>query len=186
MVFVFDDCELDLDTLQLRVGGQPRSVEPQVFDVLAHLVRHRDRVVSKDELLDEVWHHRFVTESAISSRIKSARRAIDDDGRAQRLIRTAHGRGYQFVGIAQVAGRAYEVSDDSCCATGSGSAPATSSPRRAKSMPSRHGMRRAATSSAAKKGYTISSDPGIRPRPGRRQGGGQGRRASAPRRRSTR
>jgi predicted ATPase/DNA-binding winged helix-turn-helix (wHTH) protein len=98
MVFRFDECELDLDAVELRVGGQRRAIEPQVFDVLAFLLRHHDRMVSKEELLDEVWHHRFVTESAISSRIKSVRRAIGDDGRAQRLIRTVHGRGYQFVG----------------------------------------------------------------------------------------
>jgi len=98
MVYRFEDCELDEATLQLRVGGEPVQVEPQVFDLLRVLVRHRDRVVTKEELLDEVWHHRFVTESAVSSRVKSARRAIGDDGRAQRLIRTVHGRGYQFVG----------------------------------------------------------------------------------------
>jgi DNA-binding winged helix-turn-helix (wHTH) protein len=115
--FLFDDCELDLDTLQLRVGGRPQRIEPQVFDVLAHLVRHKDRVVTKEELLDEVWHHRFVTESAISSRIKSARRAIGDDGSAQRLIRTAHSRGSQFVGATNVKERGCEIPADSCCAT---------------------------------------------------------------------
>ena len=102
MVYRFEDCELDEATLQLRVGGEPVQVEPQVFDLLRVLVRRRDRVVTKEELLDEVWHHRFVTESAVSSRIKSARRAIGDDGRAQRLIRTVHGRGYQFVGEVTV------------------------------------------------------------------------------------
>jgi len=73
-------------------------VEPQVFDVLALLLRERRRVVPKEELLDAVWGSRFVGESALTSRIKAARRAIGDDGRDQRLIRTAHGRGYQFVG----------------------------------------------------------------------------------------
>jgi DNA-binding winged helix-turn-helix (wHTH) protein len=103
MVFLFDQCELDLDKVELRVHGRPHPVEPQVFDVLALLVQHHDRMVSKEELLDEVWHTRFVTESALSSRIKSARRAIGDDGRAQRLIRTVHGRGYQFVGMVRAA-----------------------------------------------------------------------------------
>ena len=72
-------------------------MEPQVFDVLAHLVRHRDRVVAKTELLDEIWGDRFVSESALTSRIKSARRAIGDTGRDQRVIKTIHGRGYRFV-----------------------------------------------------------------------------------------
>ncbi|HEX6424138.1 MAG TPA: winged helix-turn-helix domain-containing protein [Acidimicrobiales bacterium] len=102
VVYRFEDCELDEATVQLRVGGERVQVEPQVYDLLRVLLHHRDRVVTREELLDEVWHHRFVTESAVSSRIKSARRAIGDDGRTQRLIRTVHGRGYQFVGDVTV------------------------------------------------------------------------------------
>lgn len=68
-----------------------------MFDVLAHLVAQRDRVVPKEELLDRVWGDRFVSESALTSRIKAARRVIGDDGAAQRSIRTVHGRGYRFV-----------------------------------------------------------------------------------------
>ena len=98
MIFVFDDCELDLDRFELRRSGQLQPVEPQVFDVLAMLIRERHRVVPKEELFDIVWGNRFVTESALTSRIKAARQAIGDDGNAQRLIRTARGRGYQFVG----------------------------------------------------------------------------------------
>ena len=96
MIFVFGDCELDLDRFELRRGGQPRPVEPQVFDLLAVLIRERHRVVPKEELLDTVWGDRFVSESALTSRVKAARQAIGDDGRGQRFIRTAHGRGYQF------------------------------------------------------------------------------------------
>jgi pimeloyl-ACP methyl ester carboxylesterase/DNA-binding winged helix-turn-helix (wHTH) protein len=98
LIFVFDGCELDLDRYELRRGGTIEPVEPQVFDVLAVLIRERTRVVPKTALLDAVWGNRFVSESALTSRVKAARRAIGDDGRAQRLIRTAHGRGYQFVG----------------------------------------------------------------------------------------
>jgi pimeloyl-ACP methyl ester carboxylesterase len=98
MVFVFGDCELDLSRFELRRAGAVQPVEPQVFDVLAVLLRERHRVVKKEELLDTVWGNRFVSESTLSSRLKAARRAIGDDGQAQRLIRTVHGRGYQFVG----------------------------------------------------------------------------------------
>ena len=97
MRFAFDACELDVQRLELRRDGQGVAVEPQVFDVLVYLLRHRDRVVSKEELLDEVWGDRFVSESALTSRIKAARRAIGDDGASQRVIRTLHGRGYRFV-----------------------------------------------------------------------------------------
>jgi pimeloyl-ACP methyl ester carboxylesterase/DNA-binding winged helix-turn-helix (wHTH) protein len=72
-------------------------VEPQVFDVLSHLVEHRNRVVTKVELLDAVWGDQFVSESALTSRIKSARRAVGDTGRDQHIIKTIHGRGYQFI-----------------------------------------------------------------------------------------
>ena len=74
-----------------------QHVEPQVFDVLVYLIRHRDRVVTKAELLDNVWGDRFVSESALASRLKSARRGVGDDGASQRVIRTVFGRGYQFV-----------------------------------------------------------------------------------------
>lgn len=97
MRYVFEDCELDTTAYELRRSGQQVRVEPQVLEVLAYLVTHRDRMVGKDELLDEVWGDRFVSESALTSRLKAARRAIGDDGRAQRCIRTVHGRGYRFV-----------------------------------------------------------------------------------------
>ncbi|MDH4278437.1 MAG: AAA family ATPase [Acidimicrobiia bacterium] len=103
MRFVFDGFELDDATFRLTSSGDVVAIEPQVFDVLVYLVNHRDRVVPKEELLDSIWGDRFVSESALTSRIKSARRAVGDDGRAQRLISTVHGRGYQFVGqVAQV------------------------------------------------------------------------------------
>ena len=97
MIFVFSDCQLDLDRFELRRAGRLRPVEPQVFDLLAVLVRERHRVVPKEELLDTVWGNRFVSESALTSRVKAARQAIGDDGHSQQLIRTARGRGYQFV-----------------------------------------------------------------------------------------
>jgi pimeloyl-ACP methyl ester carboxylesterase/DNA-binding winged helix-turn-helix (wHTH) protein len=97
MRYRFEDCELDTGTFELRRAGEPVKLEPQVFDVLVHLVRHRDRLVTKAELLDEVWGDRFVSESALTSRLRAARRAVGDDGRSQRCIRTVHGRGYRFV-----------------------------------------------------------------------------------------
>src|SRR5262245_56656838 len=88
---------LDTALFELRRNGEPVAMEPQTFDVLTYLVAHRDRVVSKQELMDAVWGNRFVTEAAVTSRIKQARRALGDDGRHQQLIRTVHGRGYHFV-----------------------------------------------------------------------------------------
>jgi pimeloyl-ACP methyl ester carboxylesterase/DNA-binding winged helix-turn-helix (wHTH) protein len=97
MIFAFGDGEVDTVTFELRRAGVAVNVEPQVFDVLVVLVTHRDRVVTKEELLDEVWGDRFVSESALTSRIKDARRAVGDDGHRQAVIRTIRGRGYRFV-----------------------------------------------------------------------------------------
>ncbi|MEU5877005.1 winged helix-turn-helix domain-containing protein [Spirillospora sp. NPDC047279] len=96
MRFSFEGFLLDETTFELLRDGRPVPMEPQVFDVLVHLVRHRDRVVPKEELLDQVWGDRFVSESALTSRIKHVRRALGDDGRGQRFVRTVHGRGYRF------------------------------------------------------------------------------------------
>src|SRR5271166_2830041 len=93
----FGDCELSVERIELRRAGQIVDMEPQVFDVLAYLLRHRERVVPKTELLDQIWGNRFVSESALSSRVKSARRAVGDTGRDQRIIKTIYGRGYRFV-----------------------------------------------------------------------------------------
>ena len=97
MLFAFDDAELNTALFELRRNGTRVPMEPQAFDVLVYLVRHRDRVVSKDELMYQVWGGRFVTETAVTSRIKQIRRAVGDDGESQRVIRTLHGRGYRFV-----------------------------------------------------------------------------------------
>src|SRR5512132_3215242 len=75
MIHRFGDCELDERRYQLRRDGVPCHLEPQVFEVLAYLVRNRGRVVTKAELLDEIWGSRFVSESALTSRVKAARRA---------------------------------------------------------------------------------------------------------------
>lgn len=101
--FAFNDVTVDLNTYEISREGLGVSVEPQVFDVLRHLIVNRDRVVTKEDLLDSVWGDRFVSESALTSRIKSARRAVGDDGRRQGVIRTVHGRGYQFVAELSVA-----------------------------------------------------------------------------------
>ena len=90
--FVVDD-----DTVEITGPDGVREVEPQVFDVLRYLVEQRGRLVTKEELLDNVWGDRFVSESALTTRIKQARRAVDDDGATQWAIKTVHGRGYRFL-----------------------------------------------------------------------------------------
>lgn len=96
-IYAFGDYELDARLHELRCAGEALRVEPQVFDVLAYLLGARDRLVSKEELLDAVWGHRFVSPTTLNSRIKLARQAVGDDGSAQRVIRTVHGRGFRVV-----------------------------------------------------------------------------------------
>ena len=96
-IYVFGDYELDTRAHELRCAGVVRHIEPQVFDVLHYLLAHHDRLVTKEELLDGVWGHRFVAPTTLNSRIKFARQAVGDDGTAQRVIRTIHGRGFRVV-----------------------------------------------------------------------------------------
>jgi TolB-like protein len=99
----FESFELDTDRYELRRGGRPRPVEPQVFALLTLLVENRHRMVPREEIVGAIWGGRAVSDSALSSRIKSARHALDDDGNAQRLIRTVHGQGFRFVGEVETA-----------------------------------------------------------------------------------
>jgi TolB-like protein/DNA-binding winged helix-turn-helix (wHTH) protein len=97
MTYLFDDYALDTERRELRRGTDVISVEPQVFDLLLMLIRNRSRVVSRDDLIAEVWNGRIVSESALYSRITAARQAIGDSGEAQRLIRTVARKGLRFV-----------------------------------------------------------------------------------------
>ena len=96
-MFRFADCEVDPPSRELRRGGAVVHLEPQAFDLLVQLIERRDRVVTKHDLLDGVWGHRFVSEANLTTRVKEARRAVGDDGSRQHTIKTVHGHGYRFV-----------------------------------------------------------------------------------------
>ncbi len=102
MIYCFGPFSLNLTLGQLSRDGEEVAVEPRAFTLLCYLVENRDRLVTKDELVEHVWAGRFITDTAISTLIKTARRALDDDGKAQRLIRTVHGRGFRFVGTVEM------------------------------------------------------------------------------------
>ena len=97
MLWRIGQYELDGERFELRCDGATVAVEPQVLEVLMQLVAHRDRLVTRDELIEVVWKGRIVSETAISSRIKSARQALGDSGERQAMIRTVHGKGFRFV-----------------------------------------------------------------------------------------
>jgi pimeloyl-ACP methyl ester carboxylesterase/DNA-binding winged helix-turn-helix (wHTH) protein len=96
--FAFEDQVLDVDRRELRRGSTLTAIEPQVFDLLVYLLQHRDRVVSKDELIAGVWGGRIVSASTLDSRINAVRKAIGDSGEQQKLVRTVARKGIRFVG----------------------------------------------------------------------------------------
>ena len=140
MQFLFAGHTLDTDRRELHRAAEPVAVEPQVFDLLVCLVRNRDRVVSKDDLIASVWGGRIVSESTLTSRINAARKAVGDSGEDQKLIRTVARRGLRFVGA-----RAHERPDGGDAAPASDrrrTRPASGRSRPAAARPARH--RRAA------------------------------------------
>ncbi len=101
MIHRFGDYSLDTKTYALHRSGETVAVEPQVFSVLLHLIENRDRVVSRDELLDAVWGGRIVSDATLSSRINAVRVAVGDTGKDQAVIRTVPRRGFRFVAPMQ-------------------------------------------------------------------------------------
>jgi TolB-like protein/Tfp pilus assembly protein PilF len=98
VLFLFADHALDTERRELRRGAEQVAVEPQVLDLLIYLVQNRDRVVSKGDLVASIWGGRIVTDTTLNSRISAARKAVDDSGRDQKLIRTIPRKGIRFVG----------------------------------------------------------------------------------------
>lgn len=97
MIYRFNQFSLDDERIELQSGSESVDVEPQVFSLLAHLIKNRHRVVGKDELIDAVWGGRIVSDSTLSSRINAARRAVGDSGKAQAILHTVARRGFRFV-----------------------------------------------------------------------------------------
>src|SRR5262245_43496417 len=97
MIFTINGCSVDNDAYEIWRRGSLVPVEPQVFDLLVQLLEHRDRVVSKDEIIERVWNGRIVSDAALNSRIKAVRQAIGDDGATQACIRTIRRRGFRVV-----------------------------------------------------------------------------------------
>jgi len=97
VIYEFPPFRLDTERLELTRAGAAVALEPQVFRLIQVLVEQRERVVSKDDLMDLVWDGRIVSDATLSTRINAARRALDDDGKAQAVIRTSPRRGFRFV-----------------------------------------------------------------------------------------
>jgi TolB-like protein len=99
--YLFEDYALDTDRRELHRGPDVLSVAPQVFDLLAYLIRHRERVVSKDDLIDAIWNGRIVSDAALTTRMNVARSAIGDTGEKQHFIKTVPRKGFRFVAVVR-------------------------------------------------------------------------------------
>jgi DNA-binding winged helix-turn-helix (wHTH) protein len=97
MIHAFGEWELDIEGYELRYLGNPVRLNPKVFDVLTYLVLHRDRMISKQELMSHVWPDQLIGVSAVERCIMAARKAVGDSRDKQKVIKTFHRRGYQFV-----------------------------------------------------------------------------------------
>ncbi len=96
-MYRFNDVEIDPASREIRRAGVAVHLEPQAFDLLVLLIEHRDRVLTKSDLLDGVWGHRFLSEANLTTRMKEARRAVGDDGASQHTIHNVRGHGYRFI-----------------------------------------------------------------------------------------
>ena len=123
MQFFFADCVLDPDRRELTRAAEAVAVGPQVFDLLLYLIQNRDRVVSKDDILEAIWGSRIVSESTLTSHINAVRKAIGDSGEEQHLVRTVPRKGFRFVGDVREA-----QSPDSPPANGDDAAPVPARP----------------------------------------------------------
>jgi TolB-like protein len=107
--YLFEEYAFDTDLRELHRGAHMVSVAPQVFDLLDYLIRNRERVVSKDDLINTVWNGRVVSDAALTTRLNVARSAIGDSGEKQRLIKTLQRKGFRFVGTVQEVQRPAEA-----------------------------------------------------------------------------
>ena len=105
MRYFFEDCTLDTDRRELHRGPNVVPAAPQVFDLLDYLIRNREHVVSKDDLVNAIWHGRIVSDMALTTRLNAARSAIGDSGEEQRLIKTLPRKGFRFVGAVHEGNR---------------------------------------------------------------------------------
>ncbi|MBW2693343.1 MAG: winged helix-turn-helix domain-containing protein [Deltaproteobacteria bacterium] len=102
MRFVFGEYELEPESRTLQQRGERVPIEPKVFDLFVYLIEHRSRVVSTNELLDTLWPGVSITPAALTRAVQKARHAVGDDGKRQAVLRTEHGRGFQFVAQVSV------------------------------------------------------------------------------------
>jgi DNA-binding winged helix-turn-helix (wHTH) protein len=101
--YLFEEYAFDTDRRELHRGADVVSMAPQLFDLLDYLIRNRERVVSKDDLINAIWNGRIVSDAALTTRLNAVRSAIGDSGEEQRLIKILPRKGFRFVGTVREA-----------------------------------------------------------------------------------
>jgi DNA-binding winged helix-turn-helix (wHTH) protein len=110
LLCLFEEYAFDTDRRELHRGADLVTIAPQVFDLLDYLIRNRERVVSKEELINAIWHGRTVSDTALTTRINVARSVIGDSGYKQRLIKTLPRKDFRFIGpVLEVQGSGCEA-----------------------------------------------------------------------------
>jgi DNA-binding winged helix-turn-helix (wHTH) protein len=102
MIYEFDAYEIDTDKVELRSNGAVLSIEPRPYALLSLLVENRERVVSREEIIEKIWDGRAISDAAISTAIRTLRQVLNDDGAAQKFVRTVRGRGFRFVAAVKL------------------------------------------------------------------------------------
>jgi len=97
VIYRFNSIVIDTDSFSLTSEGDTKPIEPQVFDLIVYLIENREKLASRQQIFDNLWKDRIVTDATLSNHIKNARAALADDGELQSVIKTVRGRGYQFV-----------------------------------------------------------------------------------------
>ncbi len=104
MLYQYSDFEIDTERFSVRLNGRVLDPEPKVIECIIYLIEHREILVSRDMIMNELWSGRLVSEASLTNLIKAARQLLGDDGKRQEVIKTIHGRGYRFVGNIDVQG----------------------------------------------------------------------------------
>lgn len=112
MIYRFNKIEVDINQFEIRNSGIHALVEPKVFDLIVYLLKHRQRLVSREELFDNIWSGREVSDTTLSNHIKSARKVLGDNGSLQQVIKTVRSRGYQFIASVEVVSESFHPLDE--------------------------------------------------------------------------
>ena len=102
MIYSIKKHSIDSKNFIIKQSGNKIEVEPLVFDLIIYLIENRSKLVTREEIFENIWYNRIVSDATLSNHITKARSVLGDDGQSQNIIKTIHGRGYQFIAEIKV------------------------------------------------------------------------------------